>query len=94
VDLTAPTLELFTVILICELFIHPLPSSTHLSQMIEERSSLSSHYSFPNFTSFIFFRASSSNFLTMLRPVEGTLPLTEECHHYDDIQDVPWDLQK
>ncbi|KAK3310541.1 RNA cap guanine-N2 methyltransferase-domain-containing protein [Chaetomium strumarium] len=30
----------------------------------------------------------------MLQPVEGTLPLTEECHHYDDIQEVPRELQK
>ncbi|KAK4239835.1 hypothetical protein C8A03DRAFT_42614 [Achaetomium macrosporum] len=30
----------------------------------------------------------------MLRPVEGTLPLTDECHHYDDFHEVPWDLQK
>ena len=22
------------------------------------------------------------------------LPLTEECHHYDDISEVPWDIQK
>ncbi|KAL2140242.1 hypothetical protein VTI28DRAFT_4056 [Corynascus sepedonium] len=29
-----------------------------------------------------------------LRPVEGTLPLTENCHHYDDVSEVPWELQK
>ncbi|KXX74265.1 Trimethylguanosine synthase [Madurella mycetomatis] len=29
-----------------------------------------------------------------LKPVEGQLPLTDECHHYDDISEVPWDLQK
>lgn len=22
------------------------------------------------------------------------LPLTEQCKHYDYIEDVPWDLQK
>ncbi|KAK4128573.1 hypothetical protein N657DRAFT_629651 [Parathielavia appendiculata] len=27
-------------------------------------------------------------------PVEGTLPLTEQCHHYEDINEVPSDLQK
>jgi trimethylguanosine synthase len=30
----------------------------------------------------------------MLRPVKGTLPLTDKCRHYDDINEVPWDLQK
>ncbi|KAK4152432.1 RNA cap guanine-N2 methyltransferase-domain-containing protein [Chaetomidium leptoderma] len=29
-----------------------------------------------------------------LQPVKGALPLTEKCHHYDDINEVPWDLQK
>ncbi|KAK3300967.1 RNA cap guanine-N2 methyltransferase-domain-containing protein [Chaetomium fimeti] len=29
-----------------------------------------------------------------LRPVEGTLPLTEKCQHYDHISEVPWELQK
>ncbi|EAQ92713.1 hypothetical protein CHGG_00948 [Chaetomium globosum CBS 148.51] len=29
-----------------------------------------------------------------LRPVEGALPLTEKCHHYDHISEVPWELQK
>ncbi|KAK4043655.1 RNA cap guanine-N2 methyltransferase-domain-containing protein [Parachaetomium inaequale] len=29
-----------------------------------------------------------------LRPVQDTLPLTEQCHHYDKIDQVPWDLQK
>ncbi|KAK4105297.1 hypothetical protein N658DRAFT_416111 [Parathielavia hyrcaniae] len=29
-----------------------------------------------------------------LRPVEGTLPLTERCHHYEDINEVHLDLAK
>ncbi|KAK4145474.1 RNA cap guanine-N2 methyltransferase-domain-containing protein [Dichotomopilus funicola] len=29
-----------------------------------------------------------------LRPVQGTLPLTDECRHYDDLADVPPQLQK
>ncbi|KAK3906930.1 RNA cap guanine-N2 methyltransferase-domain-containing protein [Staphylotrichum tortipilum] len=29
-----------------------------------------------------------------LRPVEGQLPLTEQCQHYDDLDDVPSHLQK
>ena len=29
-----------------------------------------------------------------LMPVEGLLPLTEKCHHYDDVSEVPRDLQK
>ncbi|CAK7562885.1 MAG: putative diacylglycerol O-acyltransferase tgs1 [Sporothrix epigloea] len=26
--------------------------------------------------------------------VASTLPLTEKCHHYTKLQDVPWDIQK
>ncbi|AEO53998.1 hypothetical protein MYCTH_2296014 [Thermothelomyces thermophilus ATCC 42464] len=29
-----------------------------------------------------------------LTPVRGTLPLTDECHHYDDVREVPWELKK
>ena len=30
----------------------------------------------------------------VMKPVEGTLPLTEECRHYEDISEVPGDLKK
>jgi len=26
--------------------------------------------------------------------VAPDLPLTEECRHYDDLDEVPWDIQK
>ncbi|KAL2161465.1 hypothetical protein VTH06DRAFT_8027 [Thermothelomyces fergusii] len=29
-----------------------------------------------------------------LAPVRGTLPLTDECHHYDDVREVPEELKK
>ncbi|KAK3329611.1 RNA cap guanine-N2 methyltransferase-domain-containing protein [Apodospora peruviana] len=29
-----------------------------------------------------------------LRVLNENLPLTDECHHYDDIGEVPWDIQK
>lgn len=29
-----------------------------------------------------------------LRPVDGQLPLTEECHHYEDLSEVPDELRK
>ncbi len=39
-------------------------------------------------------QSGNPDFVMLLRPVEGTLPLTERCHHYDDISEVPPHLQK
>ena len=29
-----------------------------------------------------------------LTVLDGKLPLTDKCHHYDTLGEVPWDIQK
>ncbi|KAL2148246.1 hypothetical protein VTH82DRAFT_2477 [Thermothelomyces myriococcoides] len=29
-----------------------------------------------------------------IAPIRGALPLTDECHHYNDVREVPWELKK
>ena len=31
---------------------------------------------------------------SMLRVLDYKLPLTDNCHHYDEINEVPWEIQK